>query len=361
MYYSYTAVPARWLRPNTLRSLRHSSQVCPAVCLLLASVLLAGCGAKIEEFGGPTMGSHYSLKYVAGEGTPEPAALKAEVDGLLTEVDVQMSTWRADSDLSQFNRLPAASCRAMPAPVLELVRFGEKLSADSDGAFDLTLEPLLDLWGFGPQARGEKVPSAEQIAAARASVGHQHLRIDGEQLCKDAATQVDLNSIAAGYTVDHIAARLEALGVHSYLLDVTGEIKAAGRKPDGSAWRIAIEAPRDDRQVAQKVLQLDGLGVSTSGDYRNYFEKDGRRYSHTLDPQTGAPIEHRLASVTVVDPLTLRADGLSTLLMVLGPERGYAFAEREAIAAFFVTRTDQGFATRATPEFIRRFGEGESP
>ena len=333
----------------------------PALFVLLASILLAGCGEKIEEFGGPTMGSHYSLKYVAGEVTPEPATLKADVEALLAEVDQQMSTWRADSDLSEFNRLPAGSCRVMPAPVLELVRFGERLSADSDGAFDLTLEPLLDLWGFGPQSRGERVPTAEEIAEVRQRTGHHHLRIDGEQLCKDAAVQLDLNSIAAGHTVDRIAARLAELGVQSYLLDVTGELKAAGRKPDGSAWRIAIEAPRDDRQVAQKVLTLDDLGVSTSGDYRNYFERDGKRYSHTLDPQTGAPISHRLAAVTVVDSSTLRADGLSTLLMVLGPERGYTFAEQAQVAAFFVTRTDQGFATRATPAFERRFGAGETP
>ena len=359
MYCSYTAVPARWLRPNTLRLLRHSSQVCPAICLLLASALLAGCGEKIEEFGGPTMGSHYSLKYVAGEGTPEPAALKADVEALLAEVDQQMSTWRADSDLSEFNRLPAGSCRVMPAPVLELVRFGEQLSADSDGAFDLTLEPLLDLWGFGPHSRGERVPTAEEIADVRQRTGHHHLRIDGEQLCKGAALQLDLNSIAAGYTVDRIAARLAEQGVRSYLLDVTGEIKAAGRKPDGTPWRIAIEAPRDDQQVVQKVIALDGLGVSTSGDYRNYFEKEGRRYSHTLDPKTGAPISHRLASVTVIDPQALRADGLSTLLMVLGPERGMAFAEREQIAAFFVTRQADGFVTHSSRAFARQFEGGQ--
>ncbi len=332
-----------------------------ALCLLLASVLLAGCGEKIEEFGGPTMGSHYSLKYLAGEGSPDPAALKAEVEALLAQVDQQMSTWRSDSELSEFNRLPAGSCRVMPDAVLTLVRAGEQLSRDSGGAFDLTVSPLLDLWGFGPQSRGERVPTAEEIAAARANVGHQHLRIEGQQLCKSAAVHLDFNSIAAGYTVDLIGARLGELAVSSYLLDVTGEIRAVGRKPDGSPWRIAIEAPRDDQQVAQKVLNLDGLGVSTSGDYRNYFERDGQRYSHTLDPQTGAPISHRLAAVTVVDASTQRADGLSTLLMVLGPERGYAYAEQASIAAFFVTRTDKGFATRATPAFERRFGEGVKP
>ncbi|MBB2496422.1 FAD:protein FMN transferase [Pseudomonas sp. UL070] len=304
------------------------------------------------------MGSHYSLKYVAGEETPQPQALKAEVEALLAEVDRQMSTWRADSDLSVFNRLPAGSCRDMPPAVLELVRFGEQLSRDSDGAFDLTIQPLLDLWGFGSQSRGTQVPSAAQIAAARANVGHRYLHIDGTQLCKRAAIELDLDSIAAGYTVDRIAARLRELGVHSYLLDVTGELKAAGRKPDGLPWRIAIEAPRDDQQVAQKTLALDGQGVSTSGDYRNYFEQDGKRYSHTLDPQIGAPISHRLASVTVVDASTLRADGLSTLLMVLGPQRGFAYAEQAGLAAFFVSRTDSGFTTRATAAFERQFGAG---
>ena len=359
MYCSYTAVPARWLRPNTLRSLRHSSQVCPVICLLLASVLLAGCGEKIEEFGGPTMGSHYSLKYLAGEGSPEPAALKAEVEALLAQVDQQMSTWRSDSDLSEFNRLPAGSCRVMSDAVLTLVRAGEQLSRDSDGAFDLTVSPLLELWGFGPQSRGERVPTVDEVAAVQANVGHRHLSIEGQKLCKEAAVQLSLDSLGAGFSVDLIAARLNELGVSSYLLDITGEIKAAGVKPDGSAWRIAIEAPRDDQQVAQKVIALDGLGVSTSGDYRNYFEKEGRRYSHTLDPKTGAPITHRLASVTVIDPSAQRADGLSTLLMVLGPERGLAFADQHGIAAFFVVRQANGFITHSSRAFARQFDGGQ--
>ncbi|MES2818456.1 MAG: FAD:protein FMN transferase [Pseudomonadota bacterium] len=307
------------------------------------------------------MGSQYSLKYVAAEGAPTPERVQVEVDQLLEEVDRQMSTWRADSDLSRFNQLPAGACQEMPAPVLALLRFGEGLSKDSGGAFDLTLEPLLDLWGFGPQSREQRVPSAAQIAEARSRTGHQHLRVDGERLCKAVAVQLDLNSIAAGDTVDRLGGRLQALGIGSYVLDVTGEIKAVGHKPDGSPWRVAIEAPRDDRQVAQKVLALDGLAVSTSGDYRNYFERDGQRFSHTLDPQTGAPVRHRLAAVTVVDPSARRADGLSTLLMVLGPERGFAFAEQAEVAAFFVSRAEQGFVTRGTPAFNRRFGEGVQP
>lgn len=331
-----------------------------SIFLVLASLMLAGCGERIEEFGGPTMGSHYSLKYLAGAETPPPADLQAELETLLAEVDQQMSTWRSDSELSQFNALPAGSCRVMPEGVLVLVRAGEQLSRDSGGAFDLTVSPLLDLWGFGPQSRTERVPSAVDIAAVLANVGYQYLHIEGQQLCKDAAVQLDLGSMAAGYTVDLMAARLAELGVKSYLLDVTGEIRALGRKPDGSAWRIAIELPRDDVREAGQVLELDGLAVSTSGDYRNYFEEDGRRFSHTLDPQTGSPIEHRLASVTVVDTSAMTADGLSTLLMVLGPDRGEAFAEQAGIAALFITRSSDGFVSHATEAFTRRFGAGAS-
>lgn len=320
---------------------------------LLCVALLGGCGrsAPLESFGGPTMGSTYSVKFVRAAGVPDVASLQAGVEVILAEVDRQMSTYRDDSLIERFNQAPAGTCMVLPADVLELVRLGERLSTQSGGAFDLTVEPLLDLWGFGPRGHGERVPSAEAIAAARQRVGHQHLRIDGERLCKDADTQVDFNSIAAGHAVDRIAAWLEQQGVASYLVEATGELKMRGHKPDGSAWRIAIEEPRDDRRVAQRILALDGLGVSTSGDYRNYFEENGRRYSHTLDPRSGAPIAHRLAAVTVVHPQALLADGLSTLLMVLGPEEGEAWAERQGIAAFFVTRQGDGFVTHATKAF----------
>jgi len=244
----------------------------------------------------------------------------------------------------------------MPAPILELVRVGEQLSRQSEGSYDLTVEPLMNLWGFGPQGREEKVPDTAALAEVRQRVGHQHLRIDGDQLCKDAAVEVDFNSIAAGYAVDTIAARLQALGIHDYLAEATGELKASGRKPDGSPWRIALEEPRDDQQVAERVINVDGYGLSTSGDYRNYFQQDGRRYSHTFDAWTGAPVLHDLASVTVIHPSALMADGLSTLLLILGPERAWDYAEKHDIGAFFVIRADTGFVTRTSHAFERLSG-----
>ncbi|RON39962.1 FAD:protein FMN transferase [Pseudomonas brassicacearum] len=320
--------------------------------------VLSGCGNgdSLERFDGPTMGSRYSIQYVRHSSTPGPKAVQAEVENILAEVDRQFSTYRSDSDIERFNALPAGRCQVMPGPVLELIRVGEQLSSQSEGSYDLTVEPLLNLWGFGPQGREEKIPTAEALAEVRQRVGHGHLRIDGDQLCKDTAVEVDFNSIAAGYAVDTIAAKLEAMGIRNYLAEATGELKAAGKKPDGSPWRIALEEPRDDQQVAERIIAVDGYGVSTSGDYRNYFEQDGRRYSHTFDARTGAPVLHTLASVTVIHPSALMADGLSTLLLILGPEKGWDYAETHDIGAFFVIRADTGFVTRTTQAFERLSG-----
>ncbi|MCF4997118.1 FAD:protein FMN transferase [Pseudomonas syringae] len=332
---------------------------CWGVSVLVA--ILAGCGQgdSMESFSGPTMGSTYSIKYVRHAGLAEPVKVRGEVERILAEVDQQMSTYRSDSDIARFNALAANQCQKVPAAVLELISFGEKLSVQSEGAYDLTVEPLLNLWGFGPQSRVSEVPGDSALAEVRHRVGYRHLRIDGERLCKDAPVAVDFSSIAAGYAVDLIAARLDALGIHDYLAEATGELKASGKKLDGSPWRIALEEPRDDLQVAERIINIDGLGVSTSGDYRNYFQQGGRRFSHAFDARLGAPVLHNLASVTVIHPSALMADGLSTLLLILGPESAWDYAEKHDIGAFFVIRADTGFVTRTTPAFERLAG-GES-
>jgi thiamine biosynthesis lipoprotein len=330
------------------------------VIVVALTTALTGClfQDKVESFSGATMGSTYTVKYVATAGAPDQAELLRQTETILAEIDKEVSTYRADSDVEVFNALPGGECMIVPARLRALYQAGEQLSGESGGALDLTIEPLLNLWGFGPHGRGERVPSADEIAAARQNVGQHFLKLEGDRLCKERAVQVDFNSIAAGYAVDEVTAMLESSGVDSYLVEITGELKAQGHKPDGSPWRIAIEAPRDNERVVQRVIELDGLGVSTSGDYRNYFERDGKRYSHTLDPLTGAPIDHHLAAVTVVDPSALRADGLSTVLMVLGPERGLSFAKEHNIAAFFVVREGQGFTSKSTEAFNELFGAG---
>lgn len=321
--------------------------------MLLSALVLAGCeqGDSIERISGPTMGSSYTVQYVRKRDGAAPEQVRSEVEAILQGIDQRFSTYRSDSLVGQFNQMPANRCQPMPADVLQLVRVGEQLARQSEGAFDLTVEPLLDLWGFGPQARAEQVPDAQALARARERVGYTHLRIDGQRLCKDAAVEVDFNSMAAGHAVDLIVQRLRGMGLDSFLVEATGELKAVGRKPDGSAWRIALEVPREDLQIAQQVLPVDGYGVSTSGDYRHYFKDNGRRYSHTFDARLGLPVSHALASVTVLEPTALMADGYSTLLLILGPERGWSFALEHGIAAVFVSRVEGGFVARATPAF----------
>ena len=334
------------------------------VIAVASAAALTGClfSESLETFGGPTMGSTYSIKYVRTSGAPRPDALQKDVDALLAEIDRQVSTYRSDSLIEAFNNGPAG-CQAMPEPVLELARHGLELSRRSEGAFDLTLEPLLNLWGFGPKSRDQRVPAADEVETVREQYGYRLLEIRDGQLCKARdAVQVDFNSIAAGQAVDRIAQLLQGQGVNSYLVEVTGELKAQGRKPDGSPWRIAIEAPQSEVRAVQQIVELDGLAVSTSGDYRNYFEQDGRRYSHTLDPRQAAPITHTLAAVTVLTPSAMEADGLSTLLMVLGPEEGLAYAQEHHVAALFVTRAAEGFVSTGSPAFDALFkAQGVQP
>ncbi|KPX16734.1 Thiamin biosynthesis lipoprotein ApbE [Pseudomonas syringae pv. daphniphylli] len=241
----------------------------------------------------------------------------------------------------------------MPEPVLKLIGVGEQLSRDSDGAFDLTVKPLMDLWGLGAHSLFEQMPLVRQLARTRATVGYRGLRVVGQQLCKSAAVQVDLNSIAAGYAVDRISERMEKLGLHDYLVQATGELKVSGLKPDGSPWRVTLDAPLDDGNVTQKVFPLKGYAVSTSGDYRRYADHDGWRISDTLDALTGKPISHSLASVTVIHPSALMADGLSSLLLILGPRRGWNYAQEHKIPAFFVIRADKRFIIRSNASFDR--------
>ncbi|MDM7858626.1 FAD:protein FMN transferase [Thiopseudomonas acetoxidans] len=326
------------------------------------SIALSGCqpAERVEVLTGPTMGSTYTIKYVSNSGTPAADAAGVAVQAILDEVDRQMSTYRLDSDLSKFNQLPAGSCAVMPRPVLELISYTNELSELSDGQFDITIEPLLNAWGFGPNSRGKRIPTEEEINEAKHGMGYQYLSIKGNELCKERDLKLDLNSIAAGYTVDRIGKRFEELGISSYLIEVTGEIIAKGKKHDGSPWRIAIEQPVDNgERVVQRILELDGWGVNTSGDYRNYFEEDGIRFSHTLNPKTGVPVAHNLAAVTVIDRSALVADALGTVLLVLGLDEGMEFSKQHDVAALFVVREGDTFVTYTSPKFTERFPEGE--
>lgn len=332
------------------------------------TVLLAACnGKEVQSFGGPTMGSTYRVQYVAGDKTPKAERLQAGVEAILAEVDRTVSTYRNDSDVSRFNAAPAGACAQVPPSVLQLYGYARTLNRESGGAFDITLLPALSAWGFGPRGRVDVHPGADRLRALRGVVGMDHIRTEaapgGEVLCKDSASAIEFNSVAAGYTVDRVTAYLKSQDVASYLIDVTGELRADGLKPDGTVWRIALEAPISNARVAERIVPLEGLAASTSGSYRNYYEENGVRYSHTLDPRTLSPVTHKLASVSVIAGTALEADGLSTLLMALGPERGYDFAVEHRLMALFVVKADtavdeadkRAFSVRSSPEFEKRF------
>ncbi len=302
------------------------------------------------------MGTTYSVKVTDPPANLRLEALKAAIEDRLDALNASMSTYQSDSELSRFNARGDtgwfAVSEALAIVVAEALRVGDL----TGGAFDITVGPLVNLWGFGPETRPEKVPSDEELEQALSRVGRHHLevRTPSPALRKAIAdVYVDLSAIAKGYAVDEIAQLLESMGVESYLVEIGGELRVRGLNARGEPWRIAVEVPSPGQRAIKRVIRPGAGGVATSGDYRNYFEQDGRRYSHTIDPSTGRPIDHRLASVTVVHPAAMTADALATGLMVLGPEAAFDVAQRFDLAVFLITKTDAGFVERYTRAFAR--------
>ncbi|WP_207905777.1 FAD:protein FMN transferase [Aestuariirhabdus litorea] len=324
--------------------------------MLFAQLAIAGCSfeeaPEVRAFDGHTMGTTYQVKYVADQPV-QASELQAAAEQALDDVNRRMSTYREDSDLMRFNRLPAGGQAVVSADLVELVQISHYLSRISSGAYDVTVGPLVNLWGFGPDKRPTKEPSESEIEQARARIGYQYLEVgsDGVTLTKQRELFVDLSSIAKGYGVDRVAAEIEALGIQNYLVEVGGEVRMKGTKPGKVSWRIGVEKPSMGEREATLVISADNKGIATSGDYRNYFEVDGKRYSHTIDPRSGYPIDHKLVSVTVVDDSTALADGLATMFMALGPIEGMEVALREKISALFIEKAGDEFRYTSTPGF----------
>lgn len=328
---------------------------------LPGSVLaVAGCGSSgardaITRLSGPTMGTAYRVSLPQRLSTNETNTVRAGVESALGRVDALMSTYRSESELSRFNAAGAGEWVEIAPDTAAVMAEALRAGSVSGGAFDVTVGPLVDLWGFGPGA-GNGVPGDEAIADASALTGLEALQFvsTGVIAKSEAGLRVDLSGVAKGRAVDLVAAYLEGEGFNSYLIDVGGELKARGRKADGTLWRIGIERPVPGRRQVQRVVAVEGGAVATSGDYRNFFERDGRRYSHTIDPRTGRPVEHTLSSVSVIADSAMTADAHSTALMVMGPEEGLALAERLDLPALFLLRSDGAIVERATPGFTDR-------
>jgi thiamine biosynthesis lipoprotein len=229
-----------------------------------------------------------------------------------------------------------------------------RLSRETNGAFDPTISPLVDLWNFGPEKTIEKIPSESEIARVMESVGPDLLQVRGSPPAirkLNAAVQLDLSGIAKGYAVDRLAELVKQRGAEGFMIEIGGEVRVGGQRSPGRGWRIGIEAPDDQRRSLARAVQLENQSLATSGDYRNFFIKDGVRYSHLIDPSTGSPIKHRLKSVSVIHSSCMEADALATALMIMGPDEGYRFAVERELAALFFVMTDDETTEKMTPEF----------
>lgn len=309
--------------------------------------------ASVAKFEGKSMGASY---HVTLTGTlSKEAVLRAHkaVEAALEDVNTKMSTYREDSELSRFNRHPGTDPFPVSADTAEVFRIALAVSEQSDGAFDITVGPLVNAWGFGPDPEGPP-PDDAAIAVLRERVGWRLVSVDAENRLTKARPDVycDLSAVAKGYAVDKAAEALERRGITDYMVEVGGEVRALGLNPKGGAWRIGVEKPVTGGQSVQEVVLLESGGLATSGNYRNFRVVDGARRSHTLDPKTGKPVIHALASASVLHPSCAWADAYATALMVLGPEAGRAFAEKQGLAvSLLVHAGEDRFDTVNTPAF----------
>ncbi len=329
---------------------------------ILTAVLLAACFADTPrglELAGSTMGTQYSVK-LRTPATDE-ATLQSDIEQALAEVNDMMSTYLPGSEISRFNDSDSTDWFNVTYAFCLSVEKALELSAYTDGAFDITVAPLVDLWGFGPGEMIDEPPSDADISTMLQSVGYGNLHTDCSRpaLRKDIPElRLDMSAFGKGFAVDRIAALLDRKGYRDYLIEVGGELRLRGHNIKGEKWAIGIEMPLTYERRPHTVVHLTDVALATSGDYRNFFVADGQLYSHTIDTRTGRPVTHALASVTVLDPSGYRADALATALLVMGPEQGMTFAMRDELAVLFLLRDGDSVSERATPAFERLRSNG---
>ena len=315
------------------------------------------------------MGTTYSVAVAALPAGVSLKDARAAVEDELAAVNRQMSTWDPDSELSRFNVSDATEWFPVSAETAAVVALALEVAEESGGAFDPTVGPLVDLWGFGDAPRPTRVPTGDELAAVRAVVGHAklHARRDSPALRKDAAgLRVNVSAIAKGHGVDRAFDRLTGLGVEDLLVEVGGELRAGGTKAGGVPWAAGVEAPIDDvigarREVRRAVplaLEPAAAAMATSGNYRNFYELEGERVVHTIDPRTGRPAAAgALAAVSVLAADCVTADALATAVMVLGADDGRRLLERRGAAALLLVRSNGEVVEEPTAEFRRLYGD----
>ncbi|WP_370638779.1 FAD:protein FMN transferase [Achromobacter sp. ES-001] len=354
MRVSYGAMPAARPASPALSALSAlpALSASPAVATWSAPTALPAPPAlpALAALAGATMGTTWSARMALPAGIDSDAARSA-IQAALDDVVAQMSTWESASDITRFNRAPEG-WQVLPDGFFYVLRHALALAEDSGGAYDPTVGPLVNAWGFGPHQRAFEPPSPAAIEAARARCGWRRvpLGVARQAAMQAGGTYLDLSSIAKGHGVDRAALALDALGISQYLVEVGGELRARGRRPDGQAWRVAIEVP-DASDKHALALPLQDLCIATSGDYRRHAGSGDARYAHTIDPRSGQPVRNNVASVSVLHAECMQADALATVLTVLGEADGLAYARRHDLAALFILRDAHDYRVVATPAF----------
>ncbi len=322
---------------------------------------LAACkkDPEVISLSGKTMGTTYHVKYIDDGSVSENLQNTHEqIEYILKDVNAKMSTYIKDSELSRFNQNTQVNTPIeISADFAKVLAEAIQLHQVTEGALDVTVGPVVNLWGFGPEKRPERQPTAEQLAERQAWVGLDKITLDMSgnvpTLSKSVPqVYIDLSSIAKGFGVDQVAEKLEQLNAQNYMVEIGGEIRAKGKNAEGKPWQIAIEKPNmTGERAVENVIGLNNMAMATSGDYRIYFEENGKRFAHEIDPKTGYPIQHHLASITVFSPTTMTADGLSTGLFVLGEEKALEVAEKNDLAIYLIIKTANGFETKISSAF----------
>ncbi|WP_051249693.1 FAD:protein FMN transferase [Maridesulfovibrio zosterae] len=324
--------------------------------LLILLTAVSGCSGEPQpvKLRGKAIGTMYSIVAFDLPDNISAKDLDKGINQVVSRVNSAMSLFKSDSELSRFNALHDSKWFPVSPELAEVVKTAKEINELTNGAFDITVAPLVNLWGFGPDKRPDVVPSGADIKKALQNVGSQFIevRTDPPALKKlNPSLTLDLAAIAKGYCVDAVSNWLLSRNIPSFMVEIGGEIRTRGTKPGSVPWRIAVEKPVSMERSVQAVISFTDKAMATSGDYRNYFEVDGKRYSHILDPTTGRPITHKLVSVSVMNDTCTRADALATGITVLGPEKGVEMAKKENLSAFFIVKTADGFVEIATGDF----------
>lgn len=315
----------------------------------------------IRDYAGRSMGTSWSVRLVAAPDAACAQLADTLQDGLQQQLDsivAEMSHWEAESDLGRYNRAAGGSWQVLPPAFFDVLSYAMVVARASGGAYDPCAGALVNLWGFGPYGRFDQPdfvpPTADEISIARAQLAGRPVQLqrEGRRALQPGGVQLDLSAVAKGYSVDRLSYYLKTQGFAHHLVEVGGELRGAGLKPDGQPWWVMLEQV-SGAEMDELVLALHGLSVATSGDYRRYFEMNGQRYSHTIDPRSGMPIANELASVTVVHPQCMAADAWSTALTVLGRRDGLQLAEVQGLAARFVVRQADGSVTEYLSSHLR--------